>query len=185
MDKQYQNIIKISVWSTIIFFVIRCGISWTSIKAGASLYELFGYAGEAIGLSALFVALFERWLWKKIPFFSVPILKKRYIGILKSSYDNVEREIELEIKQTFLSVKVLMKSNESKSNSISASIDEFLGVQQLTYCYLNTPKAEFRHRSEMHFGTAMLEITKEGILKGAYYTDRKTYGDMFLNPVDD
>lgn len=183
MNKQYQNIIKISVWTTLIFFVVRCAISWQAIKTGSSLYELFGYAGEAIGMSAIFVAAFERWLWKFFPFFSVPILKRRYAGVIKSSCDNIERKAELEIKQTFLSVKVTLKSNESKSNSISASIDEFLGEQQLTYCYLNTPKAEFRHRSEMHFGTAMLEITKDGTLKGTYYTDRKTYGDMFFTPI--
>ena len=71
-----------------------------------------------------------------------------------------------------------MITGESKSKSLTASIDEVLGEMQLTYCYLNTPKSEFRHRSEIHYGTAMIAISTPQKLEGQYYSDRKTNGDM-------
>ena len=111
-------------------------------------------------------------------------MAKRYVGSLKSSYDNIERKAVLEIRQTLMSVHITLTTDESKSNSLSASIDEILGEMQLTYCYLNTPKSEFRHRSEIHYGTAMLSITNPASLDGQYYTDRKTTGDMSF-VVDD
>ena len=43
---------------------------------------------------------------------------------------------------------------------------------------LNTPKSEFRHRSEIHYGTATLCLSDTKELNGQYYTDRKTIGDM-------
>lgn len=73
-----------------------------------------------------------------------------------------------------------LATNESKSKSLSASIDDILGEMQLTYCYLNTPKSEYRDRSEIHYGTATLSIANPQILEGQYYTDRKTNGDMLF-----
>mgnify|MGYP004572869597 FL=1 len=82
------------------------------------------------------------------------------------------------IKQSLLSVVVILKTDESKSKSLSASIDEILGEIQLTYCYLNTPKSAYRDRSEIHYGTATLSISNPKEIDGQYYTDRKTIGDM-------
>lgn len=48
---------------------------------------------------------------------------------------------------------------------------------------LNTPKAEVRHRSEIHYGTAMLYVDNPKVLKGQYFTDRKSTGDMVFNAV--
>jgi len=123
-------------------------------------------------------------LWRWTPFINklTPKLSKRYIGTLKSSYDGKDRTVTLEIKQTFLSVRVYIKTNESKSSSIIASIEEILGENQLVYCYLNKPKSEYRNRSEIHYGTAMLDIYDDGMLQGTYYTDRNTRGDMIFRP---
>lgn len=178
MTKQQQEIVKIGVWSTVILFVIRCGISWKEILIGVSVYDLFGYAGEAIGFSVLIVGLYEKVLWRINPFEKTPKLAKRYVGILKSSYDNIERSASLEIKQTLMSVHVTLLTDESKSNSLSASIDEILGEMQLTYCYLSTPKSKYRYRSQIHYGTAILSVANPTDLAGQYYTDRKTCGDM-------
>lgn len=84
------------------------------------------------------------------------------------------------VKQTLLSVHITMVSDESKSNSLSASIDEIMGEKKLVYCYLNTPKSEYRERSEIHFGTAMLSLDNPKVLEGQYYTDRETSGDMYF-----
>lgn len=178
MNGRQKKLINISVWCAIFLFVLRCIVSWNSILSKFSLYDLFGYASEAIGIAVVLAILYEKFIWRFNPFETTPKLSTRYRGILKSNYDNVERDAVLRIKQTLLSVHVTMLTDESKSRSLSASIDEILGEMQLTYCYLNTPKSEYRGRSEIHYGTAMLSISNPKEVDGQYYTDRKTIGDM-------
>lgn len=178
MNEQYKSFLTKTMWVAICIFAIRCFASRGDLLVNPSVYTLYGFAGEAIGLTAFLMLLYERWFWRYNPCEKTPALKKSYTGILKSSYDGKEREASLEIKQTLLSVRVTLTSGESKSNSLSASIDEIHGEKQLTYCYLNTPKSEFRYRSEVHYGTAMLCVDNPNKLTGQYYTDRKTIGDM-------
>ena len=180
MKSQQKEIINICVWSAVALFVLRCIISWKSILNGVSSYDLFGYASEAISVAVLFSGAYEKILWRFNPFEITPKFARRYTGTLKSTYDHIERKASLEIKQTLLSVHVTLITGESKSKSLSASIDEVLGEMQVTYCYLNTPKSEYRYRSEIHYGTATLAASNPAILEGQYYTDRNTTGDMFF-----
>ena len=178
MENKYGKLIKIAMWTAILLFVVRCVISWSSITAGVTAYELFGYAGEAIGLAVVLTALYERKLWRYNPWDTTPKLHAKYVGQFTSTYDSIVREGTLDIKQTLSTVSVIFTTKESKSRSLSASIDDILGEKQLTYCYINQPKSEFRNRSEIHYGTAMLTISENGRLEGQYYTDRQTQGDM-------
>lgn len=178
MDKKYGKIIRIAMWIAIVLFVLRCVISWNSIVAGVTAYELFGYAGEAIGLAAILTALYEQKLWRYNPWETTPKLHAKYVGTFVSTYDNIVRNGTLEITQTLSTVSVIFSTEESRSRSISASIDEIAGEKQLTYCFMNIPESKYRDRSEIHFGTAMLTILANGVLKGQYYTERKTLGDM-------
>ena len=73
-----------------------------------------------------------------------------------------------------------MVSAESRSNSLSASVTGINGENSLIYNYLNTPQSKYRDRSEVHYGTAVLTIIDGTMLKGRYYTDRKTNGDIEL-----
>lgn len=178
MDKKYGKLINIAMWSAIVLFVIRCVVSWKSLIEGTTPYELFGYAGEAIGAAVVFTAFYEQKLWRYNPWEAAPKLHTKYVGTFSSTYDNVVREGTLDIKQTLSTVSVTFSTKESKSRSLSASIDEVLGEKQLTYCFMNIPESKYRDRSEIHFGTAMLTILEDGTLKGQYYTERKTLGDM-------
>lgn len=178
MEKKHGKLINIGMWIAIVLFVLRCVISWDSISDGVTAYELFGYAGEAIGLAVILTALYERKLWRYNPWEQTPKLTSKYRGTFVSTFDNVVRDGTLDIKQTLTTVHVIFTTKESKSRSISASIDDMLGEKQLTYCYINQPKSVFRHRSEIHYGTAILIISEDGSLKGQYFTDRKTLGDM-------
>ena len=178
MDKKYRKLIRIAMWITVVLFVTRCFISWRNITDNITVYELFGYAGEAIGLAVILTAFYERKLWRYNPWETTPKLCEKYVGTFISDYDNVVREGTLDIKQTLTTVSVIFTTKESKSRSLSASIDDIFGEKQLTYCYINQPKSEFRHRSEIHYGTAMITISDDGSLRGQYFTDRKTIGDM-------
>lgn len=115
----------------------------------------------------------------------MPRLYKRYSGVLKSSYDGIERPISLEIKQTLLSVEVRLISDESRSDSVNTTIKEINGQNTLLYTYLNEPMSAHRDHSSIHYGTAKLSIISERELKGTYYTDRKTTGDMLLSALEE
>ena len=82
-----------------IMFCIRCFISGTKTITDFTIYDLYGYTGEAISITALFMLAYEKILWKYDPLEKTPVLKKRYKGILVSTYDGIEREATLEIKQ--------------------------------------------------------------------------------------
>lgn len=178
MAETQNKFMNKSIWFTIIMFCLRCFLSGNAIITDFSIYNLYGYAGEAVAFSALIMVAYEKWFWKYNPFEETPTLKKKYRGTLLSTYDGIEREAILEIKQTLLSIKVVFMTGESKSKSISASIDKIQDEWQLTYCYLNVPKANVRDKSAIHYGTALLCIENPEEIQGQYFTDRKTTGDM-------
>lgn len=178
MSEQNKEFINYFVWVSLVVFVIRCILSKVTSIVDFTVYDLYGYAGEAIAFSTVIMTLYEKIFWKFNPLEKTPILKKKYKGTFISTYDGIERDAVLEIKQTLLSVSVAFTSGESKSKSITASVDKVLDEWQLTYCYLNVPQANVRERSAMHYGTAMLCVENPEELKGQYFSDRKTTGDM-------
>ena len=96
------------------------------------------------------------------------------------------KDIHLTIHQTFLWIQIIIETDESKSRSICGSFDieKMRGRQHLIYSYLNEPNATVRDRSQIHYGTAMLEFNDTGdTLNGTYWTDRKSVGDMNLKKV--
>lgn len=183
MAENNRKFMRKSIWFTIIMFCLRCFLSGTKIITEFSIYDLYGYAGEAITFSAFLMVGYEKWLWRYNPFGKTPVLKKEYKGTLLSTYDGIEKNAILKIKQTLLSINVVFITGESKSKSISASIDKIQDEWQLTYCYLNVPKANVRDRSAIHYGTALLCIDNPREIQGQYFTDRKTTGDMKFFPI--
>lgn len=183
MKHQYKSLLKNFAWMAIIIFVILCFINRNVLAPTFPLNKIFEYAGKSISYTIIFMVLYEKCLWKFNPFNKTPVLKKHYEGTFLSSFDNSQRTAKLEIKQTLLSIQIIMITEESKSSSITASIDEILNEKYLTYCYINTPDSQYRNRSEIHYGTAILCVEDVNKLKGSYYTDRKTRGSMDFHPT--
>ena len=184
MKKQFDGLLKKAMWIAIILFVIRAAISWEDLRTDASVYTVFGYAGEAIGVAAILMVCYEKWLWRHDPFVKTPYIAGRYTGTLKSNHDHVERNSNIQIKQTFLSVEVSLTTEESGSRSISGTIEEVFGKPELIYTYLNEPSASVRDKSGIHFGTATFVIDQKDRLIGRYYTDRNTSGDMVFKRIE-
>lgn len=183
MSERVSALTKKILWAFGIIFVIRCAISFSEIRDAFSVYLIFSLIGEAISITTVIAALYERSLWTFDKSANVPVIKGKYEGSIVSSWDGKKREAKLEIKQTLLKLSITMKTDESIGGSVTASIDEINGEKQLTYCYLNRPMASVRNRSEIHYGTAMLNCDSRGKLIGTYFTDRKTTGDMLFERV--
>ena len=125
MSDSAKKFMNISVWITIFLFVIRCLIDSSGIASAINQreylncsYSIYGYAGEAIGVTAIFMAVFNKWLWKKKPFYfltgELPVLAKHYKGTITFVWDGVKqtRNSEIWIDQTFLNVSVKLGTNE-------------------------------------------------------------------------
>lgn len=194
MTESSKKFIVMSVWTAIIFFALRCWIGWSDLSTAVSEkkffecgYSLFGFAGESVGFTALFMAGFNKWWWKWEPLNwlagGMPVLAKRYKGKIRFHWEDKdqERDSEIGIVQTFLHVNVKLGTSESSSNSVTASIKEDNGSKLLIYTYLNTPRAELQNRSAIHYGTAMLNIDDPKHITGNYYTTRLSRGSMDLD----
>ena len=196
MNEAAKKFMKMSIWTTLVLFAFRCLIGWgelSEIKHNADLfkgcYTVFGYAGEAIGIAALFMAGFNKWFWKWKPLNTLaggmPILAKRYKGKIRYVWESEthERDSEIGVEQTFLNVMVKLGTVESSSNSVTATIETINNEKQLVYTYLNTPRAELQNRSAIHYGTAMLKTEDAKHLTGNYYTSRLSRGSMDFEAV--
>ena len=195
MIESYKKFVTYSFWVAIILFAVRCIIAKSEIgycisraSWGALGYNVFSYAGEAIGLMFLLMAFFNKiaWKWKCInKFIDMPVLAKQYTGTFVSDWqdENKTYDARLEIKQTFLNVLIVFKSGESRSYSVLSTIDTISGSKRIIYYYQNEPRGELADKSTIHKGTAELWIEDSGVLVGNYYTSRKTNGSMTFKPA--
>lgn len=137
--------------------------------------------------------LFMKWAWKwnifqgwLVPF---PVLEGIWTGHLRSTWVDPESgktlppiPISLVIRQSFLSISCAISTKESSSISYSADIivDKDRRRTQFICHYTNRPQASVRNRSEIHDGTALLDIINDDAkeMKGEYWTSRKTTGDI-------
>ena len=195
MEKYQNKLHKFSIWASLIFFAIRCALGlYGGDKAGLSvkiIYQLFGYATEAIGLSAVVCRVIEKLAWRWYPvnkmLGGVPILHGTYNITLKSNYktskfpDGVTKRGTVEFVQTLTDLSVKLKTDESQSISVNACLCDENGDRTLIYTYRNEPQSTVRDHSEIHYGTARFHLNKTlDKIQGDYYTDRNTTGTMNL-----
>jgi len=154
-------------------------------------HKAITHVSTTISINIILWMLFIAWAWKwkifypwLVPF---PNLSGNWEGTIKSNWKEKELEpipIEVSITQNFFNIQVRIKAKESRSYSIGASfdIDNERGFQQLFYTYLNTPKAGVRERSEIHYGSSILNFDGFKVTKmdGEYWTDRETTGEIIL-----
>jgi hypothetical protein len=154
---------------------------WETGHSFSLCYNFFGFIGEAIGVSAGIMAIFNKWAWKWKWLrwtHDMPVLANKYKGIFISDYDRKKRDGIITIDQTFLTVAIQMETKESRSRSLTASFHGIQSEQYLIYTFQNDPRAEIQDRSPIHYGTAMLDVKNPMLLEGNYFTGRKSRGSM-------
>jgi len=76
---------------------------------------------------------------------------------------------------------------KSKNTFSGFNIDKDSQTRQLIYVYLSKPNQNIQERSRIHKGTIIFDINKENnkdiILKGNYWTGRKTSGTITLRKM--
>ena len=108
MNDRVKKMIKPIIIAAVIILVI----CWIVLKP-TTLDDKLSCVGYAIsGVTILFV-LYERFLWRYIPWNRPPLLKKKYSGTISYTYKNQSstKPIEITVKQSWLSLLLKTKTD--------------------------------------------------------------------------
>lgn len=163
-------------------------------SAPESPAEWLSPVGPGVAIAGLALLFFDAWLWRQPiikDFHGRPVLHGTWHGELASDWidDDGERvepnpDVFLVIHQRFWRISARLLTAESRSNPLFAELQRGPdGVCELIYVYRNTPRADVRHRSEVHYGAVVLSAPRDPShgLEGHYFTDRKTRGSLRLH----
>lgn len=179
------------------FIVVLVGISAAIVYAISYILKLNGTdvpfyieTPSIPGVYAGLFFLFDRFLWKHKIFRGLGIiiaddLNGKWVGIVKSSYDDFSSEIpaELQIEQTATNIKVCGTFNQSKSVSIHENFgrSEIDNQTALFYFFRNEPKYDAPKGMAIHEGSVKLTYNPaDDSLTGYYYSgrDRNNHGTI-------
>lgn len=180
-----QNLIKYVAYTVsgtyaLILFILGIQLPNVAVKLLSTL---------PLVLVLLFI-LFDRWLWRRKPFWFFvrrrPRLGGTWRGLLTAVRldDNcneisVDIPVFFEIHQTFSELSIALMSRESESRSMTADlVSDSHGRFILWYQYQGVPGIEVRARSPIHFGGSRVDISERDpkTFTGEYWTDRMTRG---------
>lgn len=129
---------------------------------------------------------FDRWVWRfgpmrRLGIVPIPDLNGAWEGQVESSYDGGIYPVSVAIGQRWLKMVITLETESSQSHSIAASLRNDGTCPQLSYLYVNEPRATAVGSMNIHGGTAVVEL-KNGDLEDHYYTGRgrMTYGAIKL-----
>ena len=143
MKSKMKSLIKLSGIIIILIFIILY-----KFKMPKSVFDYRDLILESAGYSVIPIAIYERYLWKYNPFVKMPRLKKKYTGVLNYNYKgrSGEKVVEIEIKQSFLSTDMKLKSDEISSKTITSNLVEENGGFVLYYTYITNPLSRYSEK---------------------------------------
>ncbi len=150
---------------------------------------------STVGVYSILFWVFNNYLWKH-PFFRrigiiiADDLNGKWQGIVKSSYDNFQKDIkaELVIEQTATDITLCGTFDQSKSVSVheNFSRSDIDNKVALFYFFRNEPKYDAVETMAMHEGSAKLVHDEEkDTLTGYYYSgrDRNNHGTIEVKRI--
>lgn len=178
--------------SAIAWFVL----SWYSGIDLSNIVDFLKIIPKVVTIDAIIVGIFTKFLWKfrifrgwLVPF---PNLNGTWTGEIHSDWINPKNKknispipVMLTIDQTFFHINFLMTTEEMKSHSYveGFKIDKENQIKQVAYLYTSKPRIVLDSRSLPSDGAIIFEIIEKPKmkLKGQYWTDRKTKGEILLS----
>ncbi len=172
---------------------------WFFSASEESFLNHFKAISVAVSFDGVFIWLFTKyiWKWKRLYNWLVPFpdLNGTWKGEIKSNYidKNTQAKIgeisaTLTIQQSFVYTHCLLKTATMESSSFVSQFDINKEKQQLklVYSYGGEANLLLKDKNPTHFGTTMLNIEANGeVLRGSYWTDRKTTGELTFRKLQD
>lgn len=141
------------------------------------------YVSYAVSGASLIFLLYEKYLWKLIPWNRPPILKTHYRAEISYMLEGEKciKQMQLDIKQTWLAVDIKTRTESNSSRTICATITEENGDYFLNYSYLTSPKAVDHRVNPIQYGTCRISLNEEnGKFYGRYWNTSERVGDITL-----
>ena len=176
MSEKIKKLITPMIVTAVVIFVFLCLILKPEVPENYASYV--SYTASAI--TVLFV-LYERILWRCIPWNRPPVLKKKYDGTLYYIENNEKKtkSIEIIVRQSWLAVSIKTNTDINSSWSITGSIVQEYGENVLYYNYITNPDALTQESNPIQHGSCRMVLNgKNTYLKGKYWTSSKTVGDI-------
>jgi hypothetical protein len=179
-------IIRVVVAVVVLVFVIG-----TWVQSGRPDLGGLKFFSAAVLASTAVFNLWDFWLWRisfvqRIP--GVPrSVRGTWRGTLTSFWVDpstgkspAPKTVYLVVRQTGSFTMVKLLTDESRSTSALANVSEVDGSFMLTYLYLNKPNMRVEHRSRIHHGSAVFDVSgcPARRLSGRYWTDRDSKGEL-------
>lgn len=175
MSNQVKYLIKV----VLIFFCAISLFDFMQIKS-YEFNDILNLLSSNISIALFAAVIYEKWIWKYDIFHKIKNINGDYCGEI--SYErnkNFEtKSADVKIKQSFLSTRVTLKTDEITSTTISSVILKENDAQILYYTYVINPKNMFSKKNPIHHGTCrfLLDDTKK--ISGTYWGSTKTNGDI-------
>ncbi|MDF6018890.1 hypothetical protein [Streptomyces sp. JH34] len=181
-------VIRIIVGMVVAIFMIS---AW--VHDGKPDWSVLKIFSTAVFVCTIIFNIWDFWLWRlpwiqRIPGVGIPrSLCGTWKGTLTSFWVDPEtgssppsKTVYLVVQQTSSLVTVKLMTDESKSASALAEVSEADGSLVLAYMYLNKPDLRVEHRSRIHHGSTVLDVSGNPArrLKGHYWTDRDSKGEL-------
>ena len=176
MEAKIKRLITPLAFLAVLLF---CG--FCLYKKPTSLEDVLSYCSYATTILGLLFFIYYKWLWRIIPWNRNPVLKKNYTASIYYFENNVQKtkEMQVKVKQTWLSIRVETGTDINSSRSITSSIVEENGAKVLYYTYLTDPKALVQKKNPIQHGTCRMVLNdKNEYIRGKYWTSSKTIGDI-------
>lgn len=192
----YRKLLTAAIFVDVVLLLVMASLK--DIELGIN-FSTLSMVGSLAGLNWAIWGLFKKWLWKwKILqgwLVKIPDLSGVWAGTMVSTWKNPETgegvppiKTQAVITQHLTKLNIDFTTNEMGSKSVVADLnyDSLRRVAEINYIYQSVPDASVRGRSAIHYGAAQLEVKKTQkkiMLKGNYWTDRSTTGNISLSRV--
>jgi hypothetical protein len=178
--------IRVIVAVVVVVFVVG-----TWVQDGRPDLAALKFFSAAVLISTVVFNLWDFWLWRLPLVQRIPGVPRSVRGTWKGALTSFwvdpstdkspgPKTVYLVVQQTGSLVIVKLLSDESRSTSALANVSEVDGSILLTYLYLNKPDMRVEHRSRIHHGSAVFDVSGNPTrrLKGRYWTDRDSKGEL-------
>ena len=140
-----------------------------------------------LAVYGLLVQLMKHALWRFPPFQWMGVSARPFSGswqgVVTTSHDKhaTRHKVEVNIKQTWTSVSVNLRSENSSSDSFAAAYTE-QREPEIHYLYRNEPASQALDTMHAHHGAARLRLVSADQLEGEYFSGRarQNHGAILL-----
>ena len=140
---------------------------------------------SVLGIFGFSYGAFEVIVWRlleRIGLISTPYLGGEWVVYGNTSHDGFQKSWEGSaiIRQTWSRISISLKADQSASRSLSASFFGSSDGTEVSYEYLNEPRAGAPSSMNAHRGVARLRVESSKLLVGDYFTGRGRgeYGEV-------